>query len=38
VIEETLEQCILADKMGFDTVCLWNTTFLTGFSMSPCRK
>ena len=38
VIEETLEQCILADKMGFDTVWFVEHHFLTGFSMSPCPE
>jgi alkanesulfonate monooxygenase SsuD/methylene tetrahydromethanopterin reductase-like flavin-dependent oxidoreductase (luciferase family) len=38
VIEETLEQCILADKMGFDAVWFVEHHFLTGFSMSPCPE
>jgi alkanesulfonate monooxygenase SsuD/methylene tetrahydromethanopterin reductase-like flavin-dependent oxidoreductase (luciferase family) len=38
VVEETLEQCILADKMGFDTVWFVEHHFLTGFSMSPCPE
>ena len=38
VIEETLEQCILADEVGFDYVWLVEHHFLTGFSMSPCPE
>src|SRR5438477_2208191 len=38
VIEETLEQCVLADEMGFDTVWLVEHHFLTSFSMSPCPE
>ena len=38
VIEETLEQCILADEMGFDYIWLVEHHFLTGFSMSPCPE
>ena len=38
VIEETLEQCILADEMGWDYVWLVEHHFLTGFSMSPCPE
>src|SRR5215212_5778919 len=38
VIEETLEQCVLADQMGFDTVGFVEHHFLTGFSMSPCPE
>ncbi len=38
VIEETLEQCILADKMGWDYVWFVEHHFLTGFSMSPCPE
>ena len=36
VIEETIEQCVLADKMGFDAVWFVEHHFLTGFSASPC--
>ena len=36
VIEETLEQCVLADAMGFDTIWFVEHHFLTSFSMSPC--
>ncbi len=38
VIEETIEQCVLADKMGFDTVWFVEHHFLTSFSMSPCPE
>ncbi len=38
VIEETLEQCILADEVGFDYIWLVEHHFLTGFSMSPCPE
>ena len=38
VIEETLEQCVLADKMGFDAVWFVEHHFLTSFSMSPCPE
>ena len=38
VIEETIEQCVLADKMGFDYVWFVEHHFLTGFSMSPCPE
>src|SRR2546421_3413558 len=38
VIEETLEQCVLADRMGFDTVWFVEHHFLTSFSMSPCPE
>ena len=38
VIEETLEQCILADEMGWDYVWFVEHHFLTGFSMSPCPE
>ena len=38
VIEETLEQCILADEMGFDSVWFVEHHFLTTFSMSPCPE
>jgi alkanesulfonate monooxygenase SsuD/methylene tetrahydromethanopterin reductase-like flavin-dependent oxidoreductase (luciferase family) len=38
VIEETIEQCVLADEMGFDTLWFVEHHFLTGFSMSPCPE
>jgi alkanesulfonate monooxygenase SsuD/methylene tetrahydromethanopterin reductase-like flavin-dependent oxidoreductase (luciferase family) len=38
VIEETLEQCLLADQVGFDTVWFVEHHFLTSFSMSPCPE
>ena len=38
VIEETLEQCILADEMGFDAVWFVEHHFLTTFSASPCPE
>jgi len=38
VIEETLEQCVLADQMGFDAVWFVEHHFLTSFSMSPCPE
>ena len=38
VIEETIEQCILADQMGFDAVWFVEHHFLTTFSQSPCPE
>ena len=38
VIEETIEQCIFADEMGWDYVWFVEHHFLTGFSMSPCPE
>ena len=38
VIEETLEQCILADEVGWDYVWLVEHHFLTGFSLTPCPE
>ena len=38
VIEETIEQCILADEMGFDVVWFVEHHFLTTFSSSPCPE
>ena len=38
VIEETIEQCILADERGWDYVWFVEHHFLTGFSMSPCPE
>ena len=35
VITETMEQCILADEVGFDKVWFVEHHFLTGFSASP---
>ena len=36
VVEETIEQCILADEVGFDAVWFVEHHFLTTFSSSPC--
>src|SRR2546428_11691193 len=38
VIKETLEQCVLADRMGVDTIWFGEHHFLTSFSMSPCPE
>ena len=38
VIEETIEQCVLADEMGFDAVWFVEHHFLTTFSASPCPE
>jgi len=38
VIEETIQQCVLADQMGFDTLWFVEHHFLTSFSMSPCPE
>ena len=38
VIEETLEQSILADEVGFDYLWFVEHHFLTGFSASPCPE
>ena len=38
VVEETIEQCILADEMGFDYVWFVEHHFLTTFSCSPCPE
>jgi alkanesulfonate monooxygenase SsuD/methylene tetrahydromethanopterin reductase-like flavin-dependent oxidoreductase (luciferase family) len=38
VIEETIEQCILADEVGFDAVWFVEHHFLTTFSGSPCPE
>lgn len=38
VIRDTIEQCVLADEMGFDTVWFVEHHFLTSFSMSPCPE
>jgi alkanesulfonate monooxygenase SsuD/methylene tetrahydromethanopterin reductase-like flavin-dependent oxidoreductase (luciferase family) len=36
--KETLEQCALADALGFDNVWFVEHHFLTGFSGSPCPE
>ena len=36
VLTETMEQCILADEVGFDQLWFVEHHFLTGFSASPC--
>ena len=36
--KETLEQCVLAEKMGFDNIWFVEHHFLTGFSGSPCPE
>ena len=36
VVQETLEQCVLADEVGFDSLWFVEHHFLTGFSGSPC--
>jgi alkanesulfonate monooxygenase SsuD/methylene tetrahydromethanopterin reductase-like flavin-dependent oxidoreductase (luciferase family) len=38
VIKETLQQCVRADEMGFDTVWFVEHHFLTSFSMSPAPE
>ena len=38
VVEETIEQCILADEMGFDYLWFVEHHFLTTFSSSPCPE
>ena len=38
VVEETIDQCILADEMGFDYVWFVEHHFLTTFSSSPCPE
>jgi alkanesulfonate monooxygenase SsuD/methylene tetrahydromethanopterin reductase-like flavin-dependent oxidoreductase (luciferase family) len=38
IIEETIEQCVLADEMGWDYVWFVEHHFLTGFSMSPAPE
>lgn len=35
---ETLEQCQLADQVGFDNLWFVEHHFLTGFSGSPCPE
>ena len=36
VVQETMEQCVLADEVGFDYLWFVEHHFLTGFSASPC--
>ena len=36
--KETLEQCVLAEKVGFDNLWFVEHHFLTGFSGSPCPE
>ena len=36
--KETIEQCALADKVGFDALWFVEHHFLTGFSGSPCPE
>ena len=36
--KETLDQCELADQMGFDNLWFVEHHFLTGFSGSPCPE
>jgi alkanesulfonate monooxygenase SsuD/methylene tetrahydromethanopterin reductase-like flavin-dependent oxidoreductase (luciferase family) len=36
--KETLEQCELADRLGFDNLWFVEHHFLTGFSASPCPE
>ncbi len=36
LVQETLEQCVLADEVGFDYLWFVEHHFLTGFSGSPC--
>ena len=38
LVKETLEQCRLADEMGFDYLWFVEHHFLTGFSGSPCNE
>ena len=38
VLEETMEQCVLADEVGFDSLWFVEHHFLTGFSASPCPE
>ena len=38
LIEETIEQCVFADEMGWDYVWFVEHHFLTGFSGSPCPE
>ena len=36
--KETIEQCVLADRVGFDNIWFVEHHFLTGFSGSPCPE
>ena len=36
--KETIEQCVLADRIGFDNLWFVEHHFLTGFSGSPCPR
>ena len=36
--KETIEQCVLAERMGFDNLWFVEHHFLTGFSASPCPE
>jgi len=36
--KETLEQCVFAEQMGFDSLWFVEHHFLTGFSASPCPE
>ena len=36
--KETIEQCVLAEKVGFDNLWFVEHHFLTGFSGSPCPE
>ena len=38
IIEETIEQCIAADEMGWDYVWFVEHHFLADFSLSPCPE
>ena len=38
LVQETLEQCVLADEAGFDYLWFVEHHFLTGFSGSPCPE
>ena len=38
VYKETMEQCVLADEVGFDYLWFVEHHFLTGFSSSPCPE
>ena len=37
-VNETIDQCILADETGWDYIWMVEHHFLTGFSMSPCPE
>ena len=37
-VSETMEQCVLADEMGFDYLWFVEHHFLTAFSSSPCPE